>query len=206
MTSRIAASPSRGGRKAQKNRTREELIRAAARVMAKNGLLAARTAEIADAAGVAHGTLFAHFPTRDSLLRGVIEDFGFQVAAKIHAHAESGSSVREILLAHIEGLAEFELLYSRLILEARSIPHESRSSLISIQSAIAFHLGGAIEREIAAGKLRAAPLHLLFNTWVGLVHYYLVNGDLFAPGQSSVLKRYGKTLVDHYCSLISLGA
>jgi hypothetical protein len=42
----------------------------------------------------------------------------------------------------------------------------------------------------------------MFNTWVGLINYYLMNRDLFAPGES-VISRYGQRLVEHYMNLIS---
>ena len=50
--------------------------------------------------------------------------------------------------------------------------------------------------------MRKLPIHLLFNTWLGLVHYYLMNADLFAPGES-VLSRYQDELVSHFLALIS---
>jgi hypothetical protein len=45
------------------------------------------------------------------------------------------------------------------------------------------------------------PLHLLFNTWIGLVNHYLVNRELFAPG-ASVIERRGAELLDHFMNLI----
>jgi len=44
-------------------------------------------------------------------------------------------------------------------------------------------------------------LYLLFNTWLGLIHYYLLNGDLFAP-RESVLARYKSVLIKCFVALI----
>ena len=41
------------------------------------------------------------------------------------------------------------------------------------------------------------PLHLLFNTWTGLVHHYLSQRDLFNP-KGSVIRRYGDELLEHF--------
>ena len=71
-----------------------------------------------------------------------------------------------------------------------------------IQSAISFHLNKVAEREMDASKILRMPLNLMFNTWVGLINYYLTNGNLFAPGES-VVSRYGQQLVEHYMKLIS---
>lgn len=190
-------------RKEQKEQTRARITEAALEVVARDGLLAANTADIAQAAGVAHGTVFAHFPTRDDLLCAVIEEFGARVAYRMHILAENGTGVRQILQAHVQGLRENERLYVRLITEGRLIPEKARMSFVMIQSAISLHLGAAVERETRDGGMRPMPLHLFFNTWIGLVHYYLSNGDLFAPGEASVLAKHGDALIDHFCALVA---
>jgi AcrR family transcriptional regulator len=48
--------------------TRERLLRAAIAIVAKDGLAAATTAAIAAEAGVAEGTLYRHFDSKDDLL------------------------------------------------------------------------------------------------------------------------------------------
>ncbi len=189
-------------RQKQKNQTRKQLIKVAFDQLAKDGLTTARTADIANAAGISHGTLFAHFPTRDALLTEVINEFGARVTRRLHELA-SGGGVREILEAHLKGLAEFEPFYTRLVIEGSLLPECARNTLIMIQSAVSFHLSQAAGREMAAGIIRRLPMHLLFNTWIGLVHYYLANSVLFSPGKS-VLERYGKELLEHYLTLITL--
>jgi AcrR family transcriptional regulator len=190
-------------RQAQKEQTRKQLIEVAFKQFAEEGLSITRTIDIANAAGVSHGTVFAHFATRDDLLIAVLEEFGSRVAGRIHELACGGGSVREVLQAHLNGLIEVEPFYTRLVAEGSLLPSSAQNALVSIQSAISIHLGQVAEREIVAGKIRDIPLHLLFNTWVGLIHYYLGNTNLFAPGES-VLKRYGTELLEHYVGLINL--
>lgn len=48
--------------------TKEKLLRAALSLVARDGFSAATTAAIAEAAGVAEGTLYRHFPSKDDLL------------------------------------------------------------------------------------------------------------------------------------------
>jgi len=43
---------------------------------------------------------------------------------------------------------------------------------------------------------------MMFNTWLGLLHYYLQNSELFTSGES-VLKQRKKELVDNFVLLIS---
>lgn len=61
-----------------------------------------------------------------------------------------------------------------------------------------------MERETGSGRVAGLPDYMLFNLWEGLVHYYLANGDLFAP-EGNVIGRYGGTLIESYLHLIEKG-
>jgi AcrR family transcriptional regulator len=189
-------------RQLQKKNTRKLIIDVALNQFAKDGLTAARTSDIASAAKVSHGTVFAHFPTREILLDAVIEEFGMRITSRLHELISHNRGMKEVLEAHIKGISGYEGFYTRLISEGRLLNESSRNSLIMIQSAISFHMIQVAEKEIKAGKIRPMPVDLLFNTWIGLVHHYLINSDLFAP-ESSVLERCGKKLIEHYINLIT---
>lgn len=188
-------------RRDRKRQTRARLIRVALELFATQGIAETRTLDVALAARVSHGTVFLHFPNRADLVAAVIGEFGFAATRRIHELAEAGGSVREVLAAHVAGLAEREDFYVRLVREGPQLPPAARSTLVGIQSAIAHHLAEVVARETAAGRIRPMALPLLFNTWVGLLHYYMSNRDLFAPGES-VLARHGEDLIDHMMSLL----
>lgn len=189
-------------RQQQKESTRRIIIEAALEQFAKDGLVAARTSDIAAAAKVSHGSIFAHFPTRENLVDAVIEDFGMRVTSRLHELVNETCNIKEVFEAHLMGLREHEKFYTRLVSEAKLLSESSRNSLIMIQSAISFHISQISQREMEAGTIRKMPVDLLFNTWIGLVHHYLMNDDLFAP-EGSVLEKYSNQLVEHYYNLIS---
>lgn len=188
-------------RQLQKEQTSRRLIEVALSEFGNQGIKATRMSDIAKAAGVSHGTVFAHFATQEALIIAVIEEFGEKITLRTHELANECGGVREVLAAHLQGIIEFEAFYTRLVIEAGFLPPAARDTFIMIQSAISFHLSQAAQREMDAGSIVSMPVHLLFNTWVGLLHYYISNGDLFAT-QDSVVKRYGTILLDHYMNLI----
>lgn len=51
----------------------ERILYAAAGILGRDGISGARMAEIAQAAGISHGSLFTYFPTKDHLIRAVLE-------------------------------------------------------------------------------------------------------------------------------------
>jgi AcrR family transcriptional regulator len=191
-------------REDQKRATRLRLIEAAIRVFARRGILASSTAEVAREASLSHGSVFAHFGTQEALISAVIEAFGEALARRLHELAASGAGTREVLEAHLRGLAEREDFYARLVVEAPLLPRRARDSLVAIQSSVCHHLSPAVEADLRRGRIRPMPLHLLFNTWIGLVHHYLANRDLFAPG-ASVIERRGGEILGHFMSLLAKG-
>jgi AcrR family transcriptional regulator len=191
-------------RETQKRETRRRILQAASRVFAREGILASTTTAVAKEAGIAHGSIFVHFGSQEGLVVAAIEDFGEAVTLRLHELAEAGAGTRGVLETHLRGIREYEDFYARLVVEAPLLPAGARQSLMLIQSAIAFHLSPAIEADTKAGRIKAMPLSLLFNTWLGLLHYYLANRELFAPG-ASVIEGRGSELLDHFMSLISKG-
>lgn len=58
-----------------KDLRREQLLEAAARLFAQKGYHATRVAEIAEAAGIAKGTLYEYFPTKEELFYALLDSW-----------------------------------------------------------------------------------------------------------------------------------
>ena len=190
-------------RKEQKKRTRELLIKSALQEFSKNGITATTTVDIAKAAGVAHGTVFVHFPTRDDLLIQVISDFGILIGKEFKNLSAQGGGVRDILAAHLKIIQRYESLYAQLVIEGPLLPRDARNNIFLIQSGIAYYLEEALARDVKKKLIRSVPIHLLLNTWIGTINYYLVNRDKFAPG-NSVISLRGRELLEHFMSNLEL--
>jgi AcrR family transcriptional regulator len=78
--------------------TRERLLRAAADVFAERGYDGTRVADIAAAAGVSNGALYAHFSSKADLLVDALRTHGRRLLADLFA-ADPNRSVTELLLA-----------------------------------------------------------------------------------------------------------
>ncbi len=188
-------------RQIQKNSTKKKIIEAAVKQFAINGLTTTRTADVAGEAGVSHGTIFAHFHTQEELLTAVIEDVGERINTRLHEVAGGQKGFRLALKAHIDVLTEFEPFYTRLVIENRLLPKEARDTFLMLQSTVAFHLSQAIEKEVEAGSIKKLPENMVFNGWIGLVHYYITNSDLFSL-DASVLRAYGEKMIEFYINMI----
>ncbi|GHV93728.1 hypothetical protein AGMMS50293_00480 [Spirochaetia bacterium] len=123
------------------------------------------------------------------------------VSAKGDVSTE-GDDLETLLRGFLTIIADHETFYKHLVMETHTLPPDTKNMLVSLRSANALHFETAAKRGIKQGRLKKLPLHLMFNTWIGLVFYYLQNSEWFAPGQS-VIKRRKNELVSFYMSLIT---
>jgi TetR/AcrR family fatty acid metabolism transcriptional regulator len=80
---------------------RERILRAAVRVFARKGFYASRVSEIAKAAGVADGTIYLYFKSKDEVLTSLFED--------------RMSRLLEVLRAEIAGLERADARLRRIV-------------------------------------------------------------------------------------------
>ncbi|MGS2647626.1 TetR family transcriptional regulator [Streptosporangium sp. LJ11] len=97
--------------------TRERLLRAAAEAFAQRGYDGTRVADIAAAAGVSNGALYAHFDSKAELLVAALRAHGPQLLAKLFA-ADPDRPITELLAVVGRGLPRRRAAHGYLIVEA----------------------------------------------------------------------------------------
>ena len=98
-------------------KTRERLLHAAAEVFARRGYDGTRVSEIATAAGVSNGALYAHFGSKADLLVAALRAHGPRMLADMLA-ADPHMSAAHVLLAVGRGLPHRRDAGGHLIVEA----------------------------------------------------------------------------------------
>ena len=85
------------------NEKRRRIIEAAWRLALRNGLRATTMEALAREAGVAKGTLYAHFPDKDAVFDGVVADLLIELAAAFDRGMRSEGAVAERIGAALAG-------------------------------------------------------------------------------------------------------
>src|SRR5436309_4761325 len=121
-------------------RTQATLIAAARDIFARDGFVEARIADIADRAGVAHGTFYSYFDSKEQIFRAVIHQLE-QDLAKTRPHADEHAppaariedANRHYLRSYRENAALFATLEQAATLnqELRLLRKEGRALLVS---------------------------------------------------------------------------
>ena len=193
--------PAPSQRQRQREATRRQLVEAGLRVVTATGFAGATTAAIAQATGKAHGTVFVHFRTRDDLVTELVAEVGRAMSDRLAALETLNPTLAEVLDAHLAALADQEVLYSRLLCEASTLPLAARAQVFALQSGVAARLRAAYLRARAQGTVRVLDPFTVGNLWISLTNHYLMNRDFFAPG-GSVIEKSGAMLKAQLLGLI----
>ena len=112
--------------------------------------------EIARRAGVGPGTLYRHFPTREALIDGLMQDWTDRVAADAEAAVATGAPAREMLLDWFEHFVEHITLHRGAASKICSAMDDPASPMYRKCSVMSAANRRVLEHLDARGELRSA--------------------------------------------------
>lgn len=102
---------------------RERIIRAAVKVFAQKGFYCARVSDVAKEAGVADGTIYLYFSSKEELLRGLFEENMHRIIGQIQAlvatETEPSRRLERLVEAYVNFVIEEPELAEVLTVELR---------------------------------------------------------------------------------------
>ncbi len=199
----MEARSRKDSRKEQKERTYAGLVKNAEALFARHGISRTTTADIAKALKVSHGTVFVHFATRDDLVLAVVEQFGDRLAEALGKCLSEEMSLKELLRVHLSVLAEFEDFYLRLITESQFLAPQIRGIQYGINSSLSYRFYRQAQKLMREGEIKKMEQPAFFNAWMGLVHYFLMNRDLFAD-ETPILSAKGEEILRQFLQLVKI--
>jgi AcrR family transcriptional regulator len=137
--------------RADARRNREKILAAAASVVAERGH-AASTEEIAGRAGVAVGTVFRHFPTKNDLLAALMKDLSTQLLSMAVGLAEEPDGLFRFALALVERAASQRTVVE--LLAAGGIGIDPGGSLEAFRDAISVLIGRGQKAALVRADVR----------------------------------------------------
>lgn len=176
---RVAASQ----REALTRSRRDQIIEAAIRRWLVDGYDATTVAAIAREAGLAKGTVYLYFPTKEEILSAAIERYSLLPDVRAFLDQIGDTSVRDTLPLLVRGL--WSALRARLDVIrffAREItvrPEHGRSFLETVvlptNTLVAEHLTSRVE----SGELRDLDMFIAARSLVGMLMIFLFSQHVF---------------------------
>jgi TetR/AcrR family fatty acid metabolism transcriptional regulator len=188
-----------GGRKARERaRRRAEVLAAARRLYARKGYQQTAMVEIARASELAVGTLYQLFPSKEAILRSLLEDRMDELIARVRAAVDGQRDVRD----QLRGVVETHLAFAR---DNADILRLYLSGWIGYDTRTRQRFGDRIDaryeryvavltavfkRGVEGGALSPRPPRRLAVTLAGLIHAVIRRGlrerriDFTAEGEA----------------------
>ena len=194
MVASPAGKPSRAERNEQ---VRQRLFEAAARVVGELGYAEASVARITEAAGVAQGTFYNHFPSRQALLDALLPTLGREMAWHIQRQTAAihPERMREIarFRAFFDYLAEHPG-FLRILNEAEfAAPAAYRAHMDNIAASYRRILIGARDRG-ETGAFSDAELEVVVHILMGARGYLSQRFAASQPVEPAVFSAYARLL------------
>ncbi len=172
---------------------REKFLNAALALFVDKGVQATTTAEIAQAAGTAAGTLFLYFPTKQDLVNALALQFSKAQTERIHSLIDPASPARETFAAIWRGSVSWFVEHPqafRYILQVRDSGMISEEVVAESNRLFGFYYA-AIQKGLQEGSIQAYPVDLiggfLYQGVVAMTQYLLTQADVDRREQTFML-------------------
>jgi AcrR family transcriptional regulator len=176
----------------RKQETRRRIVECARRQFSERGYAQTTTRDIADAAGVAAGTMFNYFPTKEALAMTIIEAALGEAGTELEGRLRGDEAVDEALFAHVAiGLRHLapHRSYIGEVLETALSPFSREAGCDSAQQLRLSHLEivhALIAARAPAGVRPpgAVTMHLYWTLYLGVLAFWAADES---PNQEETL-------------------
>lgn len=179
-------------REAKRLQTRERLMGAAIAEFKRSGIADADVGAIVTAAGVAHGTFFFHFPTKQHVLLELERREEERIAKQLIRYAETKGDVESILKEAVRLVLGLERRLGAMLFKDFLALHfsQTRPADESYEHPVIVTVAQEIERAKAAGCVApdVKPMNSAVFFLLGL--YALLTTTHDWPNQSAMLNDY----------------
>lgn len=165
MKSTKAVAPGKKARAASPRQTltdlrRGEIIAAALKVFAKKGFSEARAEDVAAQAGIAKGTLYLYFDSKEAIYEAALKHAMTALAAAVSARVGAAATAEERIRAWVGARIDFwggqGDLYRMILTLGREKKHRRQTAALLRESVESFT--GVLRESIEAGDLKERPL------------------------------------------------
>jgi AcrR family transcriptional regulator len=173
-------------RKEIKLETRQKLLEAAQQEFIKHGLLGMNTLDVTRQAGVAHGTLFYHFETKENLVLQLLDQKLLELTGDLHTLLSKASGLPEMLKLFLDYLEGEEDFFAMLARETPFYPPGLRRTVMGREIAIRAYFNQALKQAIESEQVPAMDPPTVLNFLFGTLNFYLSRREFFVVDGSVV--------------------
>jgi AcrR family transcriptional regulator len=172
--------------KAAKPERRDEILRIAAELFAKDGFHAVGMRAIADAVGIRSSSLYYHFPSKMDILHAIARDataaFVDSQLPRFHAEGSRAERLEELFREHVLYFYEHRVEEAVGLRELRELEETRRAEVNAIRRSYQRELAAVIDEGNKAGEFDVDDAHLatmaILNMINGVNEWFRDGGPL----------------------------
>jgi len=155
--------------------TRQRILEAARQLFASNGFDAATTRDLADVAGIASGTLFNYFPTKEAILASLAAEAAFSAHDEFEKGGQAESFEEDLFAFAAAGLRKLKPLRKHLaVLLETALSPLAASGHDENESLCVAHLEAVtrLAKKHHLGELTPVALQLYWTLYTGVLMFW----------------------------------
>lgn len=167
-------------------RTRQRLLDVARTTFEKRGYLATRVTDIAQGSGVAHGTFYKYFDSKDDIFRELTNQVVSAMYERTRQHQPAPDAVTRITLANWRYITAYrdDAQFLAIVFQVSIFDPDYREFWVAVRKRWADTVERWVDREIRAGaadqrldaRVAARALGLMMETFA---HHWFVLGEQY---------------------------
>lgn len=199
-------------RQRRKDARPQELLDAALALFVEKGFAATRSEEVATRAGVAKGTLYRYYPSKEELFKAMVRDnLSVHIAESAAQAAQYEGPIAELLSQMMQawwakvGHGNAGVVCKIMMVEARNFPELARFYVDEVIKPSQTLIGGLIERGIRSGEFRAVPVEATVHLLIAPMLHMLLHEHSFGEQDSCHKTMSAEDLLDAQMALLLHG-
>ena len=192
-------------RQISKKNTLQKIESTAKKVYIKKGVSNTSTMDIAREAKIAHGTIFAHFSTKNDLVIHVFKKELTYIAKQLKDYSyDSHIRCRELVHNYLNLIVENEDLFITIAKEFPFYPEEVKREIIATESIVRILIYNKIETGIKNGIFKDTDITTCLSFLFGTLNYYLSRKEMFAKDYESIIQKKKNSIIKTFFDLLTL--
>ncbi|MFN3861751.1 MAG: TetR/AcrR family transcriptional regulator [Roseateles sp.] len=199
-------------RQRRKDARPQELLDAALALFVEKGFAATRSEEVAARAGVAKGTLYRYYPSKEELFKAMVrESLSDHIVASAAQAAQHEGRIAELLRRMMQawwaqvGHGRAGVVCKIMMVEARNFPELARFYVDEVVTPSQNLVAGLIERGIRSGEFRAVSVEATVHLLIAPMLHMMLHEHAFGNLQPCHPTMSAEALLDAQLSLLLHG-
>lgn len=167
-------------RQKQKSQTKKDILNSAKHIFSHLGFLQASTLDIAKHAGVAHGTIFSHFSSKNVLLEAVFNKYLWEINQKLSKEINSNLPFSELIEIYLNSVIDDYSFISNIYKFLPFFPKYLKEIIVFKELSIRKYFYDSYVIGVNEGLYLDIEISSLLNFIFGTIQYYIINDEIFS--------------------------